>query len=459
MKIEDYLKSLENKNITVIGIGISNVPLLKFLAKSKAKITAADKRTKEELGTTFLELEKLGISFVLGDGYLDNIPKNTDIIFKTPGLRYDTPQLCEAVENGAYLTSDTELFFKLCPAEIIAVTGSDGKTTTTTLIYEMMKKEGYDAFVGGNIGLPLFENIEKIKPESKVVLELSSFQLHTLKQSPSTSVITNITPNHLNWHKDYNEYIDAKKNIFLHRPKGARVVLNNDNKITESFKENNADFFMFGRTNPPKEGFCVEDGFIVKKSADKPSEKLLDTAKIKIPGVHNIENYMAAVAALYGRVSLETIEYVAENFGGVEHRIEFVRETGGVKYYNDSIASTPARCEAGLKSFDKKVVLIAGGYDKKIPFDDFGGVVCTYVKKLILVGHTSEKIRSAVLNAKNYNGLEIFMFKDFEEAVKYSKEISEKGDIVLFSPACASFDLFKNFEERGKKFKLIVNNF
>lgn len=459
MKIEDYLKSLENKNITVIGIGISNVPLLKFLAKSKAKITAADKRTKNELGAVYAELEKLGISFVLGEGYLDNIPKNTDIIFKTPGLRYDVPQLCKAVENGAHLTSDTELFFKLCPAEIIAVTGSDGKTTTTTLIYEMLKKEGYDTFVGGNIGLPLFENIEKIKPESKVVLELSSFQLHTLKQSPSTSVVTNITPNHLNWHTDYAEYIDAKKNIFRYRKNGARVVLNNDNDITKNFKEPDGDFFMFGRTNPPKEGLCIEDGIIVKKSADKPDEKILDTAKIKIPGVHNIENYMAAIAAVYGKVSFETIEYIAKNFGGVEHRIEFVKKVDGTKYYNDSIASTPARCEAGLKSFNQKVVLIAGGYDKKIPFDSFGEVVCTYVKKLILVGHTAEKISSAVLNAKNYNGLEIFMFKDFEEAVKYSKEISEKGDIVLLSPACASFDLFKNFEERGKMFKSIVNNF
>lgn len=459
MKIEDYLKSLENKNIAVVGIGISNVPLLKFLSKSKANITALDKREKEDLKEIHSELSKLGISFVLGENYLDGIPKNTDIIFKTPGIRYDIPQFADAVSNGAKLTSDTELFFELCPADIIAVTGSDGKTTTTTLIYEMLKKEGYDAFVGGNIGLPLFENIEKIKPESKVVLELSSFQLHTLKRSPKISVVTNITPNHLNWHTDYNEYIEAKKNIFIHRKNGSKVVLNYDNGITKSFDEKNGDFVMFSRLENLEKGFCVEDGYIVKKDENKNFEKILDIKTIKLPGMHNVENYLAAVAATDGLVSVETIRYIAENFGGVQHRIELVRTFEGVRYYNDSIASTPARCEAGLKSFNQKVILIAGGYDKQIPFDDFGGVVCNHVKKLVLVGNTSQKIKSAVLNAENYNGLEIYMFDDFKEAVNCSKDISEEGDVVLLSPACASFDLFKNFEERGNAFKNIVNNF
>lgn len=459
MKIKEYLKSLNEKKIAVIGIGISNVPLIKFLSKSGAKITALDKRKKCELEETCEELEKLGISFILGEDYLDKIPANTEIIFKTPGLRCDVPQLLKAVERGAVLTSDTELFFELCPAEIIAVTGSDGKTTTTTLIYEMLKKEGYDAFVGGNIGLPLFENIEKIKPDSKVVIELSSFQLHTLKKSPQISVVTNITPNHLNWHRDYNEYIEAKKNIFAYRPGGARVVLNYDNEITKGFADDSDDFVMFSRKFKLSKGYFLKNNFIVKASGNENAKEILDINKIKIPGMHNVENYMAAIAATEGLVSNETVRYVAENFGGVEHRIELVRKMNGISYYNDSIASSPARTEAGLNSFKQKVILIAGGYDKKIPFDDFGKVVNEHVKELILVGNTSEKIKTAVLNADNYNGLKIHVFGDFKEAVEFSRECAESGDVVILSPACASFDLFKNFEERGKAFKDIVNAF
>ena len=459
MNINEYRKTLEGKNIAVIGIGISNVPLIKFLTKADAKITAFDKRTKAEIGETVDELASYGVSFVLGEDYLDSIPEDTDIIFKTPGLRCDVPQLKKAAEKGALITSDTELFFELCPAEIIAVTGSDGKTTTTTLIYEMLKKEGYKTFVGGNIGRPLFEDLEKISEGDKVVLELSSFQLHTLKKSPKVAVITNITPNHLNWHTDYQEYIDSKKNIFKFQDKDGKVILNADNDITDSFAAEALNSVSFTRKNTLKNGFCLDNEMIVKIEEGSKKTEILDINTIKIPGMHNVENYMAAIAATDGLVSIDTIRYIAENFDGVQHRIEFVREVEGVKYYNDSIASTPARTTAGLISFNQKVILIAGGYDKKIPFDDFGEIVCEHVKKLVLVGHTSEKIKEAVLKAKNYNGLEIFTFEDFEKAVKHSKEVAEKGDIVILSPACASFDMFKNFEERGDTFKNIVNSF
>lgn len=457
MNITDYKKSLEGKNIAVIGVGISNVPLIKFLADADVKITALDKRNKSEIGSVTEELEALGVKFVTGEDYLENIPEVADIIFKTPGMRYDVPQLIKASQNGAKITSDTELFFELCPADIIAVTGSDGKTTTTTLIYEMLKKEGYKVFVGGNIGRPLFEDIEKIKEGDKVVLELSSFQLHTLKKSPKVSVVTNITPNHLNWHIDYNEYIDSKKNIFKYQNECGRVVLNFDNDITNGFSKEAKNCVLFSRKSPLKDGICLDREIIAKFSNGEKVSEILDSKSIKIPGNHNVENYMAAIAATEGLVSVETIKYIAENFGGVEHRIELVRNHNGVKYYNDSIASTPARTTAGLVSFNQKVVLIAGGYDKKIPFDDFGPVVSKHVKKLILVGDTSEQIKKAVQKADD--NLPIYMFSDFEKAVRFSKEISEDGDIVLLSPACASFDLFKNFEERGNRFKQIVNNF
>ena len=459
MNIPEYRKSIDGKNIAVIGIGISNIPLIKFLSKADVKITALDKRSKAEIGEDAEELEALGVSFITGEDYLDNIPENTDIIFKTPGLRCDVPQLEKAKGNGAVITSDTELFFELCPAEIIAVTGSDGKTTTTTLIYEMLKKEGYKTFVGGNIGRPLFSDIEEISAEDKVVLELSSFQLHTLKKSPEIAVITNITPNHLNWHMDYKEYIDSKKNIFRYQNEKNKVILNADNDITNGFEVRGSNPVRFTRKKALEDGFCLEGNMIVKKENGVKCPEILDINTIKIPGMHNVENYMAAIAATDGLVSVETVRYIAENFGGVQHRIELVRELDGVKYYNDSIASTPARTTAGLVSFNQKVILIAGGYDKKIPFDEFGKVVSEHVKKLVLVGDTSAKIKDAVMNAENYSGLPVFMFEAFEKAVKYSKEIAEEGDVVILSPACASFDLFKNFEERGNKFKDIVNAF
>lgn len=458
LKIEDYRNYISKKNIAVIGIGISNIPLIRFLMKSDINLTAFDKRSKEELGEIYDELSSLGVKFQLGDDYLSKIPENTDIIFKTPGIRYDIPELKKAVSKGTVLTSDTELFFELCPAEIIAVTGSDGKTTTTTLVYELLKKEGYKTFVGGNIGTPLFSSIEQISKEDKVVLELSSFQLHTLRKSPEISVITNITPNHLNWHTSYEEYIDAKKNIFKFK-NNKKTVLNYDNDLTLSFYGEANGSLLFSRKSPIKDGFALNDGVIVKKKNGEIIDKILDSKNIKIPGVHNIENYMAAIAATDGLVSKETINYIAKNFGGVEHRIEFVREINNVRFYNDSIASTPARTTAGLLSFSNKVILIAGGYDKNIPFDDFGPVVCDRVKELILVGNTSKKIKYAVENADNYNDLPIHLFEEFDKAVAYSKDIAREGDVVLLSPACASFDLFKNFEERGNKFKEIVFNF
>ena len=457
MNVSEYKNWIKGKKVSVVGIGVSNVPLIKFLLEAGAKVTAHDKRDAERLGESYTRLKALGAEFVLGDGYLDKIPTDTEVIFKTPGLRPDAVQLVAAVQNGATLTSEMELFFELCPCPIIAVTGSDGKTTTTSLVGEMLKAEGYTCHIGGNIGKPLLAEVENMTKADMAVVELSSFQLFSMKHSADVAVVTNVTPNHLDWHTDFDEYKDAKKNVFSNN-KNCRVILNFDNDVTKDFFDEAPNPMYFSRQNSLETGVTLNDGdIVIRKNGEE--KRIISTADIKIPGLHNVENYMAAIGAVYPFVSRETIEKVAKNFGGVPHRIELVRTLDGVRYYNDSIASSPARTTAGLKSFDKKVILIAGGYDKKIPFDEFGEVVNTYVKTLVLVGATSEKIENAVRMAKNFDGLEIIRETEFELAVKSAKASATEGDIVLLSPACASFDLFDNFEVRGNTFKDIVNGF
>ena len=459
LNLVDFKNEVSGKLVSVIGVGVSNIPLIKLLASMRAEIIAHDKRDKEQLGETYNELSSIGVKFALGDDYLGQIPDDVDFIFKTPGIRYDKPEILEKIKNGAKLSSEMNLFFELCPVPIIAVTGSDGKTTTTTLISELLKQEGYRCHIGGNIGTPLVDKTDEIKENDKVVLELSSFQLHTMSKTPHIAVITNVTPNHLDWHTDLKEYEDAKKNIFINQTELDVTVLNYDNEVTRSFASIAKNYIFFSRKNELDNGICLCENNIVLKENGKIKETILDINSIKIPGLHNIENYMAAIAATLGMVSVDTIKYVAENFGGVQHRIEFVRELNGVKYYNDSIASTPARTTAGLRSFgDKKVILIAGGYDKKIPFDGFGEVINKHVDKLILIGATASKIEEEVKNSKSYDGMPVYMDKSFENAVLTAKNIARDGDVVILSPACASFDLFKNFEERGNVFKDLVNN-
>lgn len=460
MTIKDFEKNIKGKNVAVVGIGVSNLPLVRMLCRWGANVTAYDKRTEDKLEEIYDELKGLNVSFVLGEHYLDKIADGCDYVFKTPGVRYDMPAIAEARKNGAVITSEMELFFETCPSKIIAVTGSDGKTTTTSLIYDMLKREGYNCYLGGNIGHPLLSEVENMTKDDFAVVELSSFQLHTMKQSAHISVVTNVTPNHLDWHKDFEEYKDSKKAVFKFQKVGDRVVLNYDNDITRGFNSETDNGVFFSTAERLKDGYCLDGDYIVKFENGVLSKKVLDINTIYIPGMHNVQNYMAAIAATEGLVKDETVRETAVEFKGVPHRIEFVRELGGVKYYNDSIASSPARTTAGLESFgDKKVILIAGGYDKKIPFDEFGKVVNKRVKKLVLVGLTSEKIEKAVKAAENYDGLPIFRCSEFKEAVCKAKEIAENGDTVILSPACASFDLFKNFEVRGDTFKDIVKSF
>ena len=452
-KLDEFKYNVAGKNITVIGIGISNLTLIKYLVSLGANVTACDRRSAEDLGENYTELEKLGVKFNLGDGYLNNL--SGDMIFKTPGMRYDVPELLKAKENGSIVTSEMEVFFEVCPSHIIAVTGSDGKTTTTTLIHKMMTDAGYKTWLGGNIGNPLLTDTEKMKENDWVILELSSFQLHTMRKSPEIAVITNISPNHLDMHKDYKEYIDAKKNIMLYQNEGDTLIVNADNQVTADIgKSANGAVKYFSRNGMAD---VYLDGNIIKRGI----VEILNIKDIKIPGMHNVENYMAAIAAVSGLVSKEVIVNVAKTFGGVEHRIELVRTLDGVKYYNSSIDSSPNRTINTLRVFPNKVIMIAGGKDKGIPYDEIGPALAEHVKVLILIGATSDKIQEALDAEINKTGngkdIEVIRATSYEDAVNTARSKAHDGDVVLLSPASTSFDMFRNFEERGNLFKKIVN--
>ncbi len=450
MTLNDYVSNLKNKSIAVIGIGVSNLPLIRLLAKEGCDVSACDKRDENALGDIFTELSAKGVKFKLGEDYLEGL--NFDVIFRTPGLH--PMHLDKAKAAGAYITSEMEAFFALCPCPIIAITGSDGKTTTSTLISELLKAEGYTVHLGGNIGQPLLCDVDEMKAEDMVVLELSSFQLHSMACRPDVAVITNISPNHLDVHPDYEDYQFAKKSIFLRQEAGDRLVLNLDNELTAACAaEAKADVSFFSRQKDVEKGCCIRNEAIYLNG-----EHIVDKSDILIPGEHNVENYMAAIAATQGYVSPDSIRRVARTFGGVEHRIELVRTLRGVRYYNDSIASSPTRTVAGLKSFKQKVILIAGGYDKQIGFEPLAEEAVKSVKALYLCGHTAEKIKAAVEAHTGYDAdtLPIIIMEDFTETVLAASASAEEGDVVILSPACASFDKFKNFAERGKRFKEII---
>lgn len=451
--LAEYFDTLRNRRIVVIGMGVSNMPLIEKMLDSGLDLTACDKRERGAFHGQIESLEQRGLKVWLGADYLEHL-EEADVIFRTPGMRHDLPQLVNAVEHGAELTSEMEVFFQLCPCRIIAVTGSDGKTTTTTIIAGLLKASGYRIFVGGNIGHPLLCEVDEMHPDDMVVLELSSFQLMTMRQSASIAVVTNLAPNHLDVHKDMAEYVDAKRNIFRYQESEDKLVINADNEITAGFaREARGEVIRFGRSKTAD--VCLKDGMIYCCGRG-----VLDTKDILIPGAHNQENYMAAIAAVDGLVPEEIIRGFAKDFGGVAHRIELVRELNGVRYYNDSIASSPSRTIAGLRSFDQKVILIAGGYDKHIPYDVLGPQITASVKALVLTGDTSDKIRQATVDAPDYRPgqPDIYQCNDMKDAVETARSIAAEGDVVLLSPASASFDRYKNFEERGNLFKKIVQD-
>ena len=445
---EQYFTALRGKRIAVMGLGVSNRPLVRMLLEFGCDVTGCDRTPREKLDQEVLDLETAGCKLSLGDSYMD---VSADVVFRTPGMHPNNPGLVKLRSQGALVTSEMDAFFEVCPCRIIAVTGSDGKTTTTTLISEMLKAAGNTVWLGGNIGTPLLPLTRQMKPQDYAVVELSSFQLMDMTHSPAIAVVTNLAPNHLDVHKDMEEYVDAKRNIFRFQDENGKLIVNSDNAITDSFVGNGTTT-KFARQGSA-DGTWMEGNYLVRRG-----EKVLDARDILIPGVHNIENYLTAILAVEGLVSDDIIRQVAKTFGGVEHRIELVRVKDGVRFYNDSIASSPSRTIAGLRSFPEKVILIAGGYDKHIPYDVLGPVVCAHVKKLFLGGATGPQIRAAVENAPEYlpGHPEIVDCENFEAAVRAAAAAAEAGDVVLMSPASAAFDQFKNFEYRGRFYKELV---
>ena len=449
-RFDTYFASLRGKNIAVLGLGVSNRPLVRLLLSYGCTVTGCDRTPREKLDDEVLELEKMGCTLRLGDGYLDDL--TADLVFRTPGMHPENPALVSLREKGAEITSEMEVFFELCPCKTIAVTGSDGKTTTTTLISELLKAAGKKVWLGGNIGTPLLPVCDQMKQTDFAVVELSSFQLMDMRRSAHIAVVTNLAPNHLDVHKDMDEYVQAKTNIFNFQTVEDTLILNADNDITASFNGNGRTRF-FARIGKTENGICLQENALCRDG-----KVVLNKEDILLPGEHNVENYMAAILAVEGLVDDEIVRQVAKTFGGVEHRIELVRVKDGVRFYNDSIASSPSRTIAGLRSFPEKVLLIAGGYDKHIPYDVLGPEICLHTKAVFLNGATASQIRTAVENAPGYTPgkPELIDCADFADAAQKAAAAAKPGDVVLMSPASAAFDQFKNFMERGKIFKKLV---
>lgn len=454
MTVRAYFESLRGKQIAVLGLGVSNLPLMQLLLQYGCDVIGCDKNPLEKLPDAVQALQSCGIQLRTGPDYLEHL--QADVVFRTPGMHPDVPALQALRARGARITSEMEAFFAVCPAKIIAVTGSDGKTTTSTLIAELLRQAGRKVWLGGNIGTPLLQYAGEMQPEDFAVVELSSFQLMYFPYSAHVAVMTNLAPNHLDIHKDMQEYVQAKQNVFLHQSAEDLLVLNADNAITNSFAtQTPGQVALFSRLHSVERGVFLENDTIYR-AIDGQKHKIMSIDDILLPGVHNIENYMAAIAAVGESVTDAQIRTVAQQFAGVEHRIEFVREKDGVRYYNDSIASSPSRTIAGLRSFREKVILIAGGYDKHIPYDVLGLEICQHVKLLITTGATGPKIRDAMLAVTDQPHPQLEEVPVFADAVQRAAQLAQPGDVVLMSPASAAFDCFKNFMERGKVFKQLV---
>ena len=456
MTFEEYIRSIRDKRICIVGIGVSNEPLITALLAAGCHVTACDRRTAEDMGEEADKLRALGATLQLGEDYLEHL--DYDIIFRTPGLMPFDPHLEKAKENGSVITSEMEVFFQTCPCPVIAVTGSDGKTTTTTIISELLKAAGRTVHLGGNIGNPLLCETPHMKSDDIAVLELSSFQLHSMPCHPAVSVITNISPNHLDKHKDYADYIDAKKSIYRMQNENDVLVLNADDALTPSFaSEASSRKRFFSLKKACENGVFCRDGVIIR-GKDGAETPIMHADEILLPGEHNCMNYMAAFAATADFVPDEICRRVAREFRGVEHRLETVRVYNGVTYINDSIGTSPTRTAAGLHALKVKPVIIVGGYDKHIPFDGLGDELCLHSKAVFATGDTADKILQAVKASRYYaeSGLPTEKIDNFDDAVFAASRCAVPGDIVLLSPACAAFDHFKNFAERGRHFKKLV---
>lgn len=457
-KLEEFEKYVKGKKIAIIGLGVSNIPLIDYFHCLGSKVTVFDNREIQNIPKTIMDkITNYTMEFSFGK---DNLAKlnGFDIIFRSPSCMPNIPEIIKEKDKGAIVTSEIEMLMEMCPGTVIGITGSDGKTTTTSLIYNMVKNKGYNCYLGGNIGIPLFTKLKEMQPEDIVVLELSSFQLMEMKVSPKISVITNITPNHLNIHHSYEEYIEAKKNIFKNQNKEDILVLNYDNEITRKCgDEAKGKIVYFSSKEKLNDGIILDED-IIKECKNKIREHLIKVTDIPLRGVHNYQNICAAIAATKTLVDIKTQIQTIKQFQGVEHRLEFVREINGVKWYNDSIGTSPTRTIAGIEAFQEEIVLIAGGYDKHLDYTPIAKPILKKVKKLILMGQTADKIYEAVLEEekKQKKEIDIYQCDTLLQTVQIANKIAKKGQIVLFSPASASFDLFKDFADRGNQFKDLV---
>ena len=462
-KLEKFEEMLPNQKIAVIGLGVSNIPLIDYLYNKHADVSVFDDREEEKVNKEIIDkIKSYGFKQYLGVGNLEHL-KGFDLIFRSPSCLPTKTELVEESNRGAIVTTEIEQLMKLVPCKIIGITGSDGKTTTTTLTAEVLKNAGYTVHIGGNIGIPLFTKLSEIKPEDIVVLELSSFQLMNMKISPDIAAITNITPNHLNVHKDYQEYIEAKKNIFKYQDENGRLVLNADNEITNSFKdEANGKVIMFSSKKKLENGFIVDQDGIIKECNEGIRRHILDTKDMKLKGIHNFQNACTVLALTKGLVDVDEAAETIKQFLGVHHRQEYVRTVDGVEWYNDSASTSPTRGISALNAFkDREIVLIAGGADKNLDYTPIGKPIVDNVECLILIGQTASKIYEAVKKELEYQNkkMDIHMCETFEQSMQLAKRVAKPGQIVLFSPASTSFDMFKDMYDRGNQFKDIVMRF
>ena len=462
LPIEQLQNLIKGKKVAFIGAGVSHKRCIEQFVELGAQVTLCDqKKSLEDFGAYADTLRRLHVRLSLGEHYTDGFA-GQDIIMRTPGYEYYKPELQAALQAGTKVTSEVELFFELCPCEIVAVTGSDGKTTTTTLISKMFEAAGRKVFLGGNIGAALLPQLADVTPEAVAVVELSSFQLISMRVSPKVAVVTNVTPNHLDHHKDMQEYIDAKRNILLWQVPPCRAVLGFENEISRGMqKDCKGEQVWFTRLHETDKGaFLRESDDTLCYAENGVVTPILPRADVKLRGLHNVENLLAAIAAVWGRVPVEAMRQVGSTFTGVEHRIEPVRTLDGVTYYNDSIASSPTRTIAGLRSFNQKIILIAGGYDKKIPYEPLAPEILAHVKTLVLMGATGPRIEAAVRGCAGFDesALTILHADSMQHAVELARGAARPGDVVSLSPASASFDLYPNFEVRGRDYKNIVNN-
>ena len=462
LPIEQLQDLIQGKKVAFIGAGVSHKRCIEQFVELGAQVTLCDqKKSLEDFGAYADTLRRLHVRLSLGEHYTDGFA-GQDIIMRTPGYEYYKPELQAALQAGTKVTSEVELFFELCPCEIVAVTGSDGKTTTTTLISKMFEAAGRKVFLGGNIGAALLPQLADVTPEAVAVVELSSFQLISMRVSPKVAVVTNVTPNHLDHHKDMQEYIDAKRNILLWQVPPCRAVLGYENDISRGMQSDcKGEQVWFTRLHETDKGaFLRESDDTLCYAENGVVTPILPRAEVKLRGLHHVENLLAALAAVWGRVPVEAMRQVGSTFTGVEHRIEPVRTLDGVTYYNDSIASSPTRTIAGLRSFNQKIILIAGGYDKKIPYEPLAPEILAHVKTLVLMGATGPRIEAAVRGCAGFDesALTILHADSMQHAVELARSAAQPGDVVSLSPASASFDLYPNFEVRGRDYKNIVKN-